>query len=215
MITKLFRRINPLITAIFLSFILHTTLIVFLVIKWDPESKPQKISAPKYIQAKLINQQDKRLKKLGTKTKPKPKRIVKAKPKSKDENKFQKKRKIVEQKKAKNLQAKKQLEKESHDKKMTSSYSAYITERIEANWNRPPSARRGMEAKLLIRLVPTGQVVSVALLKTSGNIAFDRSAEQAVYKVGNFDKLQKMDLRIFEKSFRQLELVFRPDDLRL
>ena len=98
---------------------------------------------------------------------------------------------------------------------MTSSYSAYITERIEANWNRPPSARRGMEAKLLIRLVPTGQVVSVALLKTSGNIAFDRSAEQAVYKVGNFDKLQKMDLRIFEKSFRQLELVFRPDDLRL
>ena len=215
MITKLFRRINPLITAIFLSFILHTTLIVFLVIKWDPESKPQKISAPKYIQAKLINQQDKRLKKLGTKTKPKPKRIVKAKPNSKDENKFQKKRKIVEQKKAKNLQAKKQLEKESHDKKMTSSYSAYITERIEANWNRPPSARRGMEAKLLIRLVPTGQVVSVALLKTSGNIAFDRSAEQAVYKVGNFDKLQKMDLRIFEKSFRQLELVFRPDDLRL
>ena len=219
MITKLFRKINPLITAIFLSFILHTTLIVFLVIKWDPESKPQKISAPKYIQAKLINQQDKRLKKLGTKTKtktkPKPKRIVKAKPKSKDENKFQKKRKIVEQKKAKNLQAKKQLEKESHDKKMTSSYSAYITERIEANWNRPPSARRGMEAKLLIRLVPTGQVVSVALLKTSGNIAFDRSAEQAVYKVGNFDKLQKMDLRIFEKSFRQLELVFRPDDLRL
>ena len=217
MITKLFRRINPLITAIFLSFILHTTLIVFLVIKWDPESKPQKISAPKYIQAKLINQQDKRLKKLGTKTKtkPKPKRIVKAKPKSKDENKFQKKRKIVEQKKAKNSQAKKQLEQESHDKKMTSSYSAYITERIEANWNRPPSARRGMEAKLLIRLVPTGQVVSVALLKTSGNIAFDRSAEQAVYKVGNFDKLQKMDLRIFEKSFRQLELVFRPDDLRL
>ena len=213
MITKLFRRINPLITAIFLSFILHTTLIVFLVIKWDPESKPQKISAPKYIQAKLINQQDKKLKKLETK--PKPKRIVKAKPNSKDENKFQKKRKIVEQKKAKNSQAKKQLEQESHDKKMTSSYSAYITERIEANWNRPPSARRGMEAKLLIRLVPTGQVVSVALLKTSGNIAFDRSAEQAVYKVGNFDKLQKMDLRIFEKSFRQLELVFRPDDLRL
>ena len=213
MITKLFRKINPLITAIFLSFILHTTLIVFLVIKWDPESKPQKISAPKYIQAKLINQQDKKLKKLETK--PKPKRIVKAKPNSKDENKFQKKRKIVEQKKAKNSQAKKQLEQESHDKKMTSSYSAYITERIEANWNRPPSARRGMEAKLLIRLVPTGQVVSVALLKTSGNIAFDRSAEQAVYKVGNFDKLQKMDLRIFEKSFRQLELVFRPDDLRL
>ena len=93
--------------------------------------------------------------------------------------------------------------------------SAYITERIEANWNRPPSARRGMEAKLLITLVPTGQVISVKLLKKSGNIAFDRSAEQAVYKVGSFDKLQQLDIRTFEKSFRKFQLVFKPNDLRL
>jgi colicin import membrane protein len=55
----------------------------------------------------------------------------------------------------------------------------------------------------------------VKLLKTSGNIAFDRSAEQAVYKVGSFDKLQQLDIQTFEKNFRKLQLVFKPNDLRL
>ncbi len=113
----------------------------------------------------------------------------------------------------KRLQVSKQLELEN--KKIVSSYSAYIIERIEANWNRPPSSRREMEAKLLIRLVPTGQVISVKLLKTSGNNAFDRSAEQAIYKVGSFDKLQQLDIQTFEKNFRKLQLVFKPNDLRL
>ena len=107
------------------------------------------------------------------------------------------------------------MELDAHNDKLTSSYSAYVMERIEANWNRPPSARRGMQAELIIKLVPTGQVVSVALVKSSGNKAFDRSAEQAVYKADKFDKLQKLDIQIFEKSFRRLHLVFRPDDLRL
>ena len=125
------------------------------------------------------------------------------------------KQKKIDQHKANKLKAEKKLELDAHNDKLTSSYSAYVMERIEANWNRPPSARRGMQAELIIKLVPTGQVVSVALVKSSGNKAFDRSAEQAVYKADKFDKLQKLDIQIFEKSFRRLHLVFRPDDLRL
>ncbi|OUS04032.1 protein TolA [Gammaproteobacteria bacterium 54_18_T64] len=97
-------------------------------------------------------------------------------------------------------------------------YQQYIQQRIIANWNRPLSARRGMETILSIQLVPTGQVVGVTVLKSSGNPAFDLSAQQAVKKVGRFDKLQDLSQqspRLFERSFRQFQLVFRPDDLRL
>lgn len=97
-------------------------------------------------------------------------------------------------------------------------YQSYIQQRIIANWNRPLSARRGMEAILSIQLVPTGQVVGVSVLKSSGNEAFDLSAQQAVKKVGRFDKLQQLSRQspaVFEQNFRQFQLVFRPEDLRL
>jgi colicin import membrane protein len=97
-------------------------------------------------------------------------------------------------------------------------YQSYIQQRIIANWNRPLSARRGMEAVLSIQLVPTGQVVGVSVLKSSGNDAFDLSAQQAVKKVGRFDKLQQLSQQsptVFEQNFRQFQLVFRPEDLRL
>lgn len=97
-------------------------------------------------------------------------------------------------------------------------YTDYIQQRIIANWNRPLSARRGMEAILTIQLVPTGQVVGVSVLKSSGNQAFDLSAQQAVKKVGRFEQLQQLSRQspaVFEKNFRQFQLVFRPDDLRL
>ena len=204
-----FTRRTSLILAISLSLILHLVVIYFLFNKWDEGIKIQKVSPPKYLQAKLINLDEKKKKKIQPKTKHKPKH--KTKQKKNNEKKI--KHKILDEQETKSLQASKQLELEN--KKIVSSYSAYIIERIEANWNRPPSARRGMESKLLIRLVPTGQVISVKLLKTSGNIAFDRSAEQAVYKVGSFDKLQQLDIQTFEKNFRKLQLVFKPNDLRL
>ena len=64
------------------------------------------------------------------------------------------------------------------------SYIAAITNRIEMNWSRPPSARNGMNCILSIQLVPTGKVIDVKVVKSSGNSAFDRSAEQAVKKSG-------------------------------
>ena len=104
------------------------------------------------------------------------------------------------------------------NEQLVGSYSDYIVERIANNWSRPSSARRGMEVVLSIQMVPTGQVVSVTVVKSSGNDAFDRSAEQAVYKVERFDKLQELSRaqpRVFESTFRRFRLLFRPDDLRL
>lgn len=97
----------------------------------------------------------------------------------------------------------------------TQSYVNMISSRIEQNWSRPPSARRGMKVELLIQLVPTGQVVDVAIIRSSGNAAFDRSAEQAVRRVDRFTELRDMPPELFERNFRQLKLVFNPKDLRL
>lgn len=96
----------------------------------------------------------------------------------------------------------------------TQSYINIIADRIQQTWSRPPSARRGMTCTLLIQLVPTGQVVDVTVVKGSGNAAFDRSAEQAVRLVDRFAELQKMSPELFERNFRQLTLVFKPEDLR-
>ncbi|WP_101757350.1 energy transducer TonB [Oceanicoccus sp. KOV_DT_Chl] len=101
------------------------------------------------------------------------------------------------------------------DVEVANSFIALITEVIQNNWNRPPSARNSMEAELSLQLVPTGEVVSVKIIRSSGNAAFDRSAEAAVLKAGRFPELQKLPPRIFEQYFRRLRLKFRPEDLRL
>ncbi|MBT8149343.1 MAG: cell envelope integrity protein TolA [Pseudomonadales bacterium] len=94
-------------------------------------------------------------------------------------------------------------------------YVATMSAAIISRWNRPPSARNNMEVLLSIRLVPTGDVVSVSIKRSSGNSALDRSAVLAVEKVERFDMLQGMPGSLFEKHFRTIDIAFRPEDLRL
>jgi colicin import membrane protein len=90
-------------------------------------------------------------------------------------------------------------------------YRFGIYQLVVANWSRPPSARNGMEAKLQVELVPTGDVVAVTLLESSGSGAFDRSAEAAVRKARRFEV--PIESAIFERYFRRFTLLFRPEDL--
>ena len=101
------------------------------------------------------------------------------------------------------------------DEREANSYRQLIQQRLSENWNRPPSARRGMETMIRLQLVPTGRVVGVTVLKSSGDSAFDRSVEQAAFKADQFIELQKMSPSLFEKKFRQVDVLFSPQDLRL
>ncbi len=94
------------------------------------------------------------------------------------------------------------------------SYEAAIRQRIAMNWDRMPNARNGMECTLSIRLVPTGRVVSVAVVKSSGNLHFDDEAKKAVQRAEQFPELIGIEAEIFERYFRELTFVFRPEDLR-
>ncbi len=95
------------------------------------------------------------------------------------------------------------------------SYLGVIRRAVERQWSRPPSARNNMEVELVIQLIPTGEVVNVAIAKGSGNSAVDRSAVNAVKKVGHFSELKQLESRVFERYFRRFRLKFRPEDLRL
>jgi len=101
------------------------------------------------------------------------------------------------------------------DEREANSYRQLIQQRLSENWNRPPSARRGMETMIRLQLVPTGRVVGVTVLQSSGDSAFDRSVEQAAFKADQFIELQKMSPSLFEKKFRQVDVLFSPQDLRL
>ena len=92
--------------------------------------------------------------------------------------------------------------------------AATIQRAVVNRWTRPPSARNGMVSVLSIQLVPTGEVVGVGMLTTSGDAAFDRSAISAVERVGKFPEIAQLDSRVFETTFRRFQLIFRPEDLR-
>ncbi len=92
-------------------------------------------------------------------------------------------------------------------------YSAVIHDLVQQYWSRPPSARNGMVVVLRIRMVPTGDVLDVEIVQSSGDFAFDRAAESAVLKVNRFTELQGMEPRLFDRNFRTFLLTFRPQDL--
>lgn len=101
------------------------------------------------------------------------------------------------------------------DKQSVNSYLQLIQGRLSQNWSRPPSARLGMQTLIELRLVPTGRIVGVKILESSGDIAFDRSVEQAAFKAAPFSELQSMEPRLFEQYFRVVKVLFNPEDLRL
>ncbi len=97
---------------------------------------------------------------------------------------------------------------------MVQSISGLINQRITNAWIRPPSARNGMKTLLRINFLPNGEVADVQVLKGSGNGTFDKYAVDAVYKVGRIEELADIESYIFERNFRQVDLLFNPQDLR-
>ena len=93
----------------------------------------------------------------------------------------------------------------------SASFLNAINTAISDKWDRPPSARRGMEAVLQVELFPNGELNTVNVVESSGNDAFDRSAEKAVKDVRRFTVPENTDL--FEKNFRVFKLRFKPEDL--
>lgn len=90
-------------------------------------------------------------------------------------------------------------------------YERLINQKVQTKWNRPLSARRGMVVTLRISLLPGGEVSNVVTLRTSGDAAFDASAEEAVRRANPLPVPD--DLTAFNQYFRVITLKFNPEDL--
>ena len=96
---------------------------------------------------------------------------------------------------------------------LVQSATALIQQALQQVWNRPPSARNGMRAILRIRMLPTGELLEASITQSSGDSAFDRSAENAVYSASPFAESQNLPINVFNTNFRTLTLIFEPEDL--
>lgn len=93
-------------------------------------------------------------------------------------------------------------------KKASAQATALIKRKVTQNWNRPGSVTTKLKCKIRIGLIPSGDVMSVVLIESSGNALFDESAERAVRKASPLPVPK--DVKVF-KNFRSFILEFAPD----
>ncbi|WP_075172318.1 cell envelope integrity protein TolA [Neptunomonas phycophila] len=99
-------------------------------------------------------------------------------------------------------------------KQTVDEFTAYVRSEISGRWIRPATARNGMQATALVVLFPSGEIDSVEIVKSSGDLGFDRAAENAVYKVGRFSRASEIDPVLFDRNLRRIQVIFRPEGLR-
>ena len=217
----------------------HALVVAALWANWDTEAPATTLMKPEIVKARLVVLEPKPKPKARAKApppkpnpqptpKPEPEPAPKPVPKEEPTRDLEAERRAEEQRRAEAERQRRMdalassafdlaladeidtLTAENEDE-IAQSYAQGIYSLVVANWNRPPSARNFMEARLVVELVPTGEVIAVTVVKSSGNEAFDRSAEQAVRKAARFDVPQ--DPALFEAHFRRFQMLFKPEDL--
>jgi colicin import membrane protein len=88
-------------------------------------------------------------------------------------------------------------------------FTELVRQRVSRNWGRPPGTAKGLKCTVRVRVAPGGEVLGAAVVRSSGNVAFDRSVESAVYKAVPLPVPQEREL--FE-YFREIEFVFNPEE---
>ncbi|MDQ4426333.1 cell envelope integrity protein TolA [Thalassolituus sp.] len=93
---------------------------------------------------------------------------------------------------------------------MTAEYQDLIRAQVASVWNYPPNVSAELEVEVRLVMVPTGEVISANVTRSSGNDALDRSVEQAILKASPLPVPD--DIRVFEQNFRRLTMKFRPEN---
>jgi colicin import membrane protein len=86
--------------------------------------------------------------------------------------------------------------------------AAAIHRKVTQAWNRPTKMTGELSCLITVVLLPTGDVMSVSIEKSSGNAVFDSSAERAVHKASPLPVPK--DYAVFEKNFSSFRFNFEP-----
>lgn len=158
---------------------------------------------------------------------PPPKPKPKPKPEAKKDNEIQKallreqvameqrkldeeRRKLEERRRADDAQRKKAEAERLAAVGRNNALNAYrdaITRKVRQNWILPQDLQGNPEAIFDVVQLPTGEVISVKLAKSSGNLAYDAAVERAILKSSPLPLPEPRSL--FD---RRLKLTFRPRD---
>jgi len=85
-------------------------------------------------------------------------------------------------------------------------YLNAIMRAVKREWQRPPGSSRDFLCKVLVKQIPSGDVVDVRVIKSSGNVMIDRSVEMAVRKASPLPLPENREL--FD---RDLVITFVPE----
>ena len=89
-------------------------------------------------------------------------------------------------------------------------YAQRVISTIEDAWMKPRNIPENLVANLRLKIRPSGRIIGVDLIKSSGNIRFDNSALQAVRRVETFNFFNSIPKTLFEKEFQVISISFNP-----
>jgi colicin import membrane protein len=140
------------------------------------------------------------------------KRVAEIERKQKEEADRRKNVEDAQSKSAREAELKRQLAEEEGREQAVSSgllnqYVAMIVQHVERQWNRPATARAGLECKVRVTQTPTGTVLSAEVTECNGDAAVKQSIETAVRKASPLPL--PPDQRLFE---RNLVFIFKPGE---
>lgn len=102
------------------------------------------------------------------------------------------------------LEAQYQAEQDLTEKQLI---MAAIQQKVDRNWLRPPGTPQSLSCEVRVRLGANGSVLLVSIIKSSGDVGFDRSVESAVSKA---DPLPMPSSPRLVSQFRDIRFVFKP-----
>ncbi len=86
-------------------------------------------------------------------------------------------------------------------------HSALIRQAVSREWLRPTGSPNDLKATFRVRTIPSGDVVMVETVKTSGDSVFDRSAEAAIRRASPLPVPRDADSY---EAFREFNFEFDP-----
>jgi colicin import membrane protein len=185
-----------------------------------PKPPPPKVEAPKPEPEPEVKKPEIVEKAPPPKPKPKPKPEAKAPPKDDIEKLLMREQVAMEQeklneerrraddarRKAESEKTARQLASTARDKALAE-YVNRIRDKVRQNWILPQDLQGNPQCTFKVVQLPTGEVIDVRLLKSSGNAAYDEAVHRAILKSSPLPPPASR-----EQFYRELELTFRPRD---
>ncbi len=95
----------------------------------------------------------------------------------------------------------------------TDDADAAFIRKVSSFWVRPSSAHNGMQAELLVKILPDGKIWDVSVISSSGDTAFDLSTINAVEELSVICEILQMDPKKYAQQYKERRVIFSPEDL--